>query len=149
LSHLKLYKARLKPTSGFSTTINIYQTCSLDPPLLSALFKRQLSPLDPQSSILNHQVLIQIQASPLRRQLSNDTSLVSIPTMCYVVVERYSACGCVYYVHSVDMCSLYSTPGHEPEERTVYVGYACPDHNPSSYQAHTHTSHNRGIQSSR
>jgi len=52
--------------------------------------------------------------------------------MCYLVVERYSVCRCLYYKHSVDMCAAYGTQGHPVEERTVLVGYACERH--SGYQ---------------
>ena len=57
---------------------------------------------------------------------------ISTLTMCYVVVEKYSVCRCLYYKHSVDMCSAYGQKGHPVQERTVLVGYACERH--SSYQ---------------
>jgi hypothetical protein len=56
--------------------------------------------------------------------------------MCYLVVERYSVCGCLYYKHSIDMCAAYGTQGHPVQERTVLVGYACEEHsaaNPVSF----------------
>ena len=52
----------------------------------------------------------------------------SVAIMCYVVVERYSVCRCIYYKHSVDMCAAYGTPDHEIVEREVLVGYACDYH---------------------
>lgn len=55
--------------------------------------------------------------------------------MCYLVVERYSVCRCLYYQHSVDMCAAYGTQGHGVQERTVLVGYACDKHSThQSYQ---------------
>lgn len=48
--------------------------------------------------------------------------------MCYLVVERYSVCRCLYYQHSVDMCSEYGKKNHPIQERTVLVGYACERH---------------------
>ncbi|KIN05669.1 hypothetical protein OIDMADRAFT_99112, partial [Oidiodendron maius Zn] len=39
--------------------------------------------------------------------------------MCYLVVERYSVCRCLYYKHSIDMCAAYGTQGHPVQERTV------------------------------
>jgi hypothetical protein len=60
--------------------------------------------------------------------------LLSIVKMCYLVVERYSVCRCLYYQHNVDMCAAYGQQGHKIQERTVLVGYACEKH--SNYQAH-------------
>ncbi|CAL3972598.1 unnamed protein product [Diplocarpon coronariae] len=42
--------------------------------------------------------------------------------MCYIVVERYSVCRCLYYQHSVDMCAAYGQQGHEIQEKTILVG---------------------------
>lgn len=55
--------------------------------------------------------------------------------MCYLVVERYSVCRCLYYQHSVDMCAAYGTQGHGIQERTVLVGYACEKHS-STHQSY-------------
>ncbi|CZS92203.1 uncharacterized protein RAG0_05553 [Rhynchosporium agropyri] len=59
--------------------------------------------------------------------------------MCYLVVERYSVCRCLYYKHSVDMCAAYGTPGHKVEERTVLVGYACDRHSSNQQEASNST----------
>ncbi|KIM99278.1 hypothetical protein OIDMADRAFT_201904, partial [Oidiodendron maius Zn] len=48
--------------------------------------------------------------------------------MCYLVVERYSVCRCLYYKHSIDTCHAYGRAGHQIQERTVLVGYACVNH---------------------
>ena len=48
--------------------------------------------------------------------------------MCYQIVERYSVCRCLYYRHSIDPCQRYGQRGHSTTEKTVLVGYACPDH---------------------
>ncbi|ORY59611.1 uncharacterized protein BCR38DRAFT_350894 [Pseudomassariella vexata] len=48
--------------------------------------------------------------------------------MCLQVVERYSACRCLYYQHAVDRCGNYGRPGHAVTRRTILVGYACQDH---------------------
>ncbi|CAG8951572.1 hypothetical protein HYFRA_00007488 [Hymenoscyphus fraxineus] len=32
--------------------------------------------------------------------------------MCYLVVEKYSVCRCIYYQHNIDMCAAYGTPIH-------------------------------------
>ncbi|KAH8749026.1 hypothetical protein F5882DRAFT_251057, partial [Hyaloscypha sp. PMI_1271] len=48
--------------------------------------------------------------------------------MCFLVVERYSVCRCLYYKHSVDMCDKYGKQGHAIQERTVLVGYTCGKH---------------------
>jgi hypothetical protein len=53
-------------------------------------------------------------------------------TMCYLVVERYSVCRCLYYKHNIDMCPAYGQQGHSVVERTLLVGYACEKH--SNYQ---------------
>ncbi|KAA8565271.1 hypothetical protein EYC84_010996 [Monilinia fructicola] len=71
--------------------------------------------------------------SPLRYiQHTNSTTESTILKlsfkMCYLVVERYSVCRCLYYQHSVDMCAAYGTQGHGIQERTVLVGYACEKH---------------------
>ena len=47
--------------------------------------------------------------------------------MCIKIVERYAVCKCVYHEHNVDPCKLVGW--HAADERTVLVGYACPDHN--------------------
>jgi hypothetical protein len=52
----------------------------------------------------------------------------STVTMCYLVVERYSVCRCLYYQHSVDMCAAYGTQGHPIQERTILIGYTCEKH---------------------
>ncbi|EKD21330.1 hypothetical protein MBM_00443 [Drepanopeziza brunnea f. sp. 'multigermtubi' MB_m1] len=39
--------------------------------------------------------------------------------MCYIVVERYSVCRCLYYKHSIDRCASYGQQGHKIQERTV------------------------------
>ncbi|KAF2200282.1 hypothetical protein GQ43DRAFT_374239 [Delitschia confertaspora ATCC 74209] len=48
--------------------------------------------------------------------------------MCYQVVERYSVCRCLYHRHAVDPCSAYGQRSHVVQEKTVLVGYACPNH---------------------
>ena len=55
--------------------------------------------------------------------------------MCYLVVERYSICRCLYYKHNADRCREYGVKGHPIQERTVLVGYACERH--SQYQKET------------
>jgi len=55
--------------------------------------------------------------------------------MCYVIVERYSVCRCLYYQHSVDMCIAYGQAGHDTLEKTILVGYLCPDHDTQSSSA--------------
>ncbi|KAH6713884.1 hypothetical protein BKA61DRAFT_606729 [Leptodontidium sp. MPI-SDFR-AT-0119] len=55
--------------------------------------------------------------------------------MCYLVVERYSVCRCLYYRHSVDKCAAYGKAGHGIQERTVLVGYSCERH--SEYNQET------------
>ncbi|KAF4511891.1 hypothetical protein G6O67_001092 [Ophiocordyceps sinensis] len=52
--------------------------------------------------------------------------------MCYRVLELFSACHCVYYLHAVDRCPLYGTPGHYVQGRVISVGYACPRHSAGS-----------------
>lgn len=49
-------------------------------------------------------------------------------TMCFQIVERYSVCRCLYHKHSVDPCQRYGQRGHSTTEKTVLVGFACPDH---------------------
>ncbi|PMD66174.1 uncharacterized protein K444DRAFT_514103, partial [Hyaloscypha bicolor E] len=44
--------------------------------------------------------------------------------MCYLVVERYSVCRCLYYKHNVDMCAAYGQQGHPIQERTVLPWFA-------------------------
>lgn len=48
--------------------------------------------------------------------------------MCYQVVERYSACGCLYHQHAIDPCQSYNQKNHDIQEKTVLVGYICPQH---------------------
>ncbi|KAL3422551.1 hypothetical protein PVAG01_06707 [Phlyctema vagabunda] len=75
--------------------------------------------------------------------------------MCYLVVERYSVCRCLYYKHSVDMCAAYGQQGHRIHEKTVLVGYACEAHSaayqaqPSSYEGYPDSGYGSTSQSSR
>ncbi|KAH8796397.1 hypothetical protein BGZ57DRAFT_937105 [Hyaloscypha finlandica] len=66
--------------------------------------------------------------------------------MCYLVVERYSVCRCLYYKHNVDMCAAYGQQGHPIQERTVLVGYACDQH--SQYQQPAESSSRGGYSDS-
>ncbi|KAI2466678.1 hypothetical protein F4781DRAFT_346269 [Annulohypoxylon bovei var. microspora] len=52
--------------------------------------------------------------------------------MCYQLIERYSACHCLYYQHAVDRCAAYGQSGHGVTTRTILVGYACQKHAQSS-----------------
>lgn len=66
--------------------------------------------------------------------LQNVTFRISDPGTskhcCFVVVERFSNCHCLYYRHSVQPCATFlSNPRkHKVHERVVLVGYACPKH---------------------
>ena len=42
--------------------------------------------------------------------------------MCYQVVERHTACRCLYYKLFMDPCELYGVYGHYAQERIVLVG---------------------------
>jgi hypothetical protein len=56
--------------------------------------------------------------------------------MCYLVVERYSFCRCVYYQHDLEKCAKFGEKGHERarvKERTVLVGRACGVHSEYPY----------------
>lgn len=53
---------------------------------------------------------------------------VKDPTMCYQIIERYAVCRCLYHRHSVDPCQRYGQQGHGTTEKTVLVGFTCPDH---------------------
>lgn len=48
--------------------------------------------------------------------------------MCYQAIELYGTCRCLYYQHAVDKCPRYGKRGHGITQRTILVGYACPDH---------------------
>ena len=70
--------------------------------------------------------------------------------MCLKLVELYAVCKCVYYEHAVDPCSLFGQ--HAVEERTVLVGYACPEHadretSMTAPVTRTEASHDSGYQS--
>jgi hypothetical protein len=65
-------------------------------------------------------------------------------TMCYQIVERYSVCRCLYYRHSVDPCQRYGQRGHSTTEKTVLVGYACPDHSSRSKKSREDDSKSSG-----
>lgn len=71
--------------------------------------------------------------------------------MCIRIVERYAVCHCIYHQHSVDPCGMYGQ--HAVEERTILVGYACPNHGGerASYSApyHSSSSYNSSNHSSR
>ncbi|KAI0853105.1 hypothetical protein F5Y00DRAFT_132132 [Daldinia vernicosa] len=57
--------------------------------------------------------------------------------MCYQLVERYSACHCLYYQHAVDRCPAYGQAGHHITTRTILVGYACSKHAQSSSHSYS------------
>lgn len=59
--------------------------------------------------------------------LSPATTLES-PSMCYQLIERYAVCRCLYHRHAVDPCQLHGRRGHGIQEKTVLVGFACPNH---------------------
>ncbi|PWY78122.1 hypothetical protein BO94DRAFT_472565 [Aspergillus sclerotioniger CBS 115572] len=48
--------------------------------------------------------------------------------MCYQLVERFSACRCLYFQHAVDPCEAYGQRGHVVQEKIVLVGYTCTRH---------------------
>ncbi|KAI0137843.1 hypothetical protein F4776DRAFT_621371 [Hypoxylon sp. NC0597] len=48
--------------------------------------------------------------------------------MCYQLIERYSACHCLYYQHAIDRCAAYGKEGHRTTARNILVGYACSNH---------------------
>ena len=52
--------------------------------------------------------------------------------MCYQLVELYSQCRCLYYLHPVDRCTLYGSQGHRFDRRTILVGFTCDEHNPKN-----------------
>ena len=52
-------------------------------------------------------------------------------SMCYQLIELYSACRCLYYQHAIDRCAAFGQPGHGVQRRTILVGYACSDHSQS------------------
>ncbi|ROT35307.1 hypothetical protein SODALDRAFT_381483 [Sodiomyces alkalinus F11] len=53
---------------------------------------------------------------------------ITLPTMCYQLVELYSVCRCLHYQHAVDRCAAYGQPGHGVQQRTILVGLACGAH---------------------
>ncbi|KAK1975247.1 hypothetical protein LZ30DRAFT_565984, partial [Colletotrichum cereale] len=48
--------------------------------------------------------------------------------MCYILVELYSACRCLYYQHGIDRCAVYGRDGHGIQSRIILVGYVCDVH---------------------
>lgn len=48
--------------------------------------------------------------------------------MCYLIVERYSICRCLYYKHALAPCAAHGQRGHYIQEKTILVGYACSVH---------------------
>lgn len=48
--------------------------------------------------------------------------------MCFQLLERFTACKCLYYSHAVDRCQSYGRKGHIVTRREIIVGYACLDH---------------------
>lgn len=88
-----------------------------------------LLPLHCPQSLAYPTTTPQLKAAPPPLESASIVSTPSSsPTMCYLVVERYSVCRCLYYKHSIDMCAAYGTQGHPVQERTVLVGYACENH---------------------
>jgi len=59
------------------------------------------------------------------------TTVSQVSNMCYQIVERYAVCKCLYHKHAIDPCQNYGRPGHSATEKTVLVGFACPDHGKS------------------
>lgn len=58
--------------------------------------------------------------------------------MCFQLVERYATCRCLYTRHSIDPCKAYGQRGHYPEEKTVFIGNACPRHAKASPSSKSH-----------
>lgn len=48
--------------------------------------------------------------------------------MCFQLAEIYSACHCLYYQHSVDLCAAHNKEGHVIQPRIILVGYVCRVH---------------------
>lgn len=81
-------------------------------------------------------------ASTKSRTEKKDTSVIVLPLtfplprggeMCIRIIERYGACHCDYYTHSVQPCGAYGARGHIVQERIVYVGQNCPRHSRSRH----------------
>lgn len=53
-------------------------------------------------------------------------SAASCNGMCIRVVEKFSVCGCVYHVHSVDRCAYYGR--HQVVDKVIWVGTSCQQH---------------------
>ncbi|KAK1836329.1 hypothetical protein QBC39DRAFT_297404 [Podospora conica] len=56
--------------------------------------------------------------------------------MCYLLVELYSVCRCLYYQHAVDRCAAYGRPGHGVQTRTILVGHTCGEHSRGASYSH-------------
>jgi len=52
--------------------------------------------------------------------------------MCYQLVEKYSACRCLYYEHPIERCPQYGRSGHPIARRVILVGYCCVEHGSQS-----------------
>jgi len=48
--------------------------------------------------------------------------------MCKQVIERFAACGCIYYQHAVDQCPKYNQKHHQVQIKEVAVGQLCASH---------------------
>jgi hypothetical protein len=42
---------------------------------------------------------------------------------------------CLYHKHAVDACGSWGQKGHVVTEKTVYVGYTCPNHSSQQTQS--------------
>ncbi|KAH8150474.1 uncharacterized protein LAJ45_05687 [Morchella importuna] len=51
--------------------------------------------------------------------------------MCIRITERYAVCKCTYFTHGIDQCQSVGRQGHNIQEKTVLVGYACQHHSPN------------------
>ncbi|KAF8427354.1 hypothetical protein EV426DRAFT_699178 [Tirmania nivea] len=60
--------------------------------------------------------------------------------MCIRVVEQFSVCRCVYYVHGVDQCNSYGMRGHYIQDKVILVGHTCRDHSYSMTSSQTSSS---------
>jgi len=49
------------------------------------------------------------------------------------ITERFANCGCVHYIHAIDICALAGRPGHAVSDNIILVGYNCPLHEGHAY----------------
>lgn len=94
------------------------------------------------SSFLFYHLYLLSSSSLIPSHHSQFTIQQHYTVMCYRLVELYAACRCLYFRHAIDPCQSYGQRNHPVQEKTTFVGWACPRHSAQQPADQSSPSHN-------